>query len=804
MSYSDAELNKGVQEVFQRALSVAQRGDTEAATGLFRRVLQLQPSHVGALNLLCLLLIRLGRLEEAESCALRALEQDASSDVTYYNYGIILKAQKRPGEALERFSQALKINPSVAETWNNRGTVFKDLKRYREAIADFDRAIVINSNYTEAFLNKGNALTDLKEYAQSLAAYDDALALKPGLAEAWLGRGKALAELEQFDGALSAFEKALSLAPGLAGAWVERGNLSARRGEPENAFAAYDRALALKPDLAEAWVGRGIVLAGRKQYDSALVVYARALAIKPDLVPAWLGKGRCLAELRQYDDALAAYDKALALNPDCIEAFVELGHTFWSLGRIDKALTAYDKAFKIRPDLTEVEGRRLYAKLCLCDWTDLDDEISHLLAAVQSGQVASPTFPLLAIPSTPADQLQAAKSSVRQLPSYSPLYAGPIISHDRIRVAYLSSDFTDHAIGYLVAGLFEKHDRSRFEVTAISYGPERPASDMSDRIKRAFDRFIDVREQTDEHVARMIRQLDIDITVDLNGWTRYARPRILSHRPAPIQVNYLGYPGTMGVDHIDYILADPVVIPREDEQFYCEKVVWLSNSYQINDDRRFISENTPSRHECGLPDKGFVFCCFNAAFKILPEMFDVWMRLLRRTEGSVLWLLDTNLVASQNLRVEAEKRGVSSQRLVFAGRTGLADHLARHRQANLFLDTLPYNAHTTASDALWVGLPVLTCLGGAFAGRVAASLLKAIGLDELITQSLDEYQGLALKLVQEPARLASIRERLSRNRNTFPLFNTERSTREIESAYLQMVETLRRGDGPRCFSVGPI
>jgi protein O-GlcNAc transferase len=803
MLCSNAELNNGVQETFQQALSAVQRGEVDAAVGQFRRVLQLQPNHVAALNLLCVLLINLGRLEEAESCAQRAVEQDSSSDVTFYNYGIILKALKRPGEALERVSQALKINPSVAETWNNRGTVFKDLKRYREAIADFDRAIAIKPNYTDAFLNKGNALTNLKEHAQSLAAYDNALALKPGLAEAWLGRGKALAELQQFDEALLAFERALSLAPGLAGAWVERGNLLARRGESESAFAAYDRALVLKPDLAEAWVGRGAVLAERKQYDSALAAYARALTIKPDSAPAWLGRGRCFAELKQYDEALTAYDKALALNPDCAEAMFDFGQIFWRVGRIDEAFAAYDKAFKLRPELAELEGRRLYAKLCLCDWADLDDEIAHLLAAVQSGQVASPTFPLLAIPSTPADQLQVAKISLRQLPSLPPLCAGTIISHDRIRVAYLSSDFTDHVIGNLTAGLFEEHDRSRFEITAISYGPELPPSGRRDRIKRAFDRFIDVGQQTDESVARMIRQLEIDITVDLNGWTRYARPKILSHRPAPIQVNYLGYIATTGAQFIDYVIADEIAVPFDQQPFFSEKIVHLPGCFLVTDDRQEIAAHTPSRQEAGLPPDGFVFCCFNNSYKITKPVFEIWMRLLSAVPDSILWLAEANPGTVINLRREAQRCGIVPQRIIFAPRLPLPQHLARQRLAGLFLDTTPYNAGGTGVAALWSGVPLLTVLGKTFVGRIAASMLHAVGLPELVTQSLEDYEALALKLAHEPRLLFGVWRKLQDNLRVKPLFDTKRFARNIEAAYTTVWERNRRGEPPQPFAVEP-
>ena len=829
-------MGSSAQETFRRAFSAMQNGKADDAVRLFRQVLKSQPKHVGTLNLLCLLLTRLERFEEAESYAKRALKEDASSDATFYNYGIILKALKRHAEALDRFSQALKINPQIAETWNNRGTVFNDLKRYPEAIADFDRAIAINPSYADAFLNKGNALADLKNYTESLAAYGKALALKQQLPDAWLGRGKALAGLEQFDEALTAYDKALSLAPDLVGAWLERGNLLARRGESEGAFAAYDRALRskpelaeawngrgnllaslerrddaaaaydhaleLKPDLAEAWVGRGNVHAADKEYEQALEAYASALAIKPDRVDAWLGRGRVSTALKQYDKALLAYDNALALNPDSTQALVGCGDICTSLMRYDDAHSAYDRALKIRPDLGEFGGRRLLAKLHLCEWSHLDDEVSHFLAAIRNGEPTGSPLLLLALPSSHADQLQAAKSYIGQLPSFPALWSGEVYKHDRVRVAYLSSDFRDHPVAYLTAGLFEEHDKTQFEITAISYASENSSSETVRRIRDAFERFIDVSLETDEHIAELIRRLEIDIAVDLNGITGNSRPNILSRRPAPVQVNYLGYAGSMGAEYIDYIIADSVVVPRDQFGFFSEEVVWLPDSYLVNDSRRRAADKTPTRSECALPENAFVFCCFNNAFKIAPDVFKIWMRLLDATPNSVLWLSEVGATASANLRREAESNGVSPDRLVFAERMpSVADHLARLRQADLFLDTSPYNAHTTAADALWVGVPVLTCPGATFASRVAGSLNRAIGLSELIVPSLEEYERLALALAHDPARISALKAKLARHRGAYPLFDTKRFASNIEAAYRTMWERYRRGEPPESFAV---
>jgi protein O-GlcNAc transferase len=391
---------------------------------------------------------------------------------------------------------------------------------------------------------------------------------------------------------------------------------------------------------------------------------------------------------------------------------------------------------------------------------------------------------------------------VQDQPVFPPIWRGEIYAHDRIRVAYLSADFREHATAHLTTGLFEEHDKSRFEITAVSLG-QNDYSPMRQRLEAAFEHFIDVQGKSDQNVADLIRRLDIDIVVDLMGFLKDNCLNVLARCPAPIQLTYLGYPGTLGAHYVDYILAYSTIIPEDHGRFYSEQVFRLPGTYQISDRKRCVSPITPARRECGLPEQAFVFCCFNNTQKLNLEMFDIWMRLLRTKENSVLWLLEGSATASTNLRAAAEQRGVCPQRLIFVPKASVADHPGRQRQADLFLDTLPCNAHTTASDALWVGLPVLTCLGTTFAGRVAGSLLKAMALGELVTTSLPEYEALALKLAQDRACLTAIKDKLARGRDRSILFDTKRATRHIESAYLTMIDILRRSEIPRSFSVEP-
>jgi predicted O-linked N-acetylglucosamine transferase (SPINDLY family) len=824
--------------MFLRALAFLQASQVADAEHSFEQVLRAHPRHAGALNLLAILTMQTGRLAEAEDFARRALNENPGSDVTLYNYGLILKSLGRPVDALQRFSQALAINFAVPETWNNRGVTFNDLKRYREAVADFDRALAIKANYPDALCNKGKALAGLNLYAQALAAYDKALALNPDLAEAWIGRGNVCNELKRYDEALGAYDKAAGIKRDLADAWLGRGNVYVRLRQYGDALAAYDKALASRPGFAEAWLGRGNVNLELKRYDEAFEDYDKALQIKPDFAEAWLGRGNLSFELGRPDDAQAAYDKALALNPELpsawvacgniaygfiryhqadvaynkalalrpelAEAWVGRGNVMDGLRRHDEAAAAYDKALMIDPGLKYVAGERLYEKQSICDWTAYDVETSNLLAAVRDGKPASAPFPLLSIPSSLADQLRCAQVfNADKYPAMPPLWRGERYKHDRIRIAYLSADFRDHATSYLVADMFECHDKSRFETSAISWGPD-DNSDMRKRIVKSVDQFIDVRMEGQLKVAELLRVMEIDIAIDLMGFVRGSRAAIAALRAAPIQVNYLGYPGTLGSTEFDYIIADETIIPAEQRALYSEQVVWLPDSYQPNDRQRLIAEQTPTRGECGLPEHGFVYCSFNNLYKIKPDIFDIWMRLLRQVEGSVLWLIEGNPVTSKNLRREAEWRGVAEDRLIFAPRLRIPEHLARHRLADIFLDTLPYNAHTTASDSLWAGLPVVTCLGSTFAGRVAASLLNAAGLNELVTANLDDYEALALKLAHDSGLLASQKAKLASHRLDCPLFDTQRFTRHIESAYITMWQRYQGGQPPVHFAVDAI
>jgi len=565
----------------------------------------------------------------------------------------------------------------------------------------------------------------------------------------------------------------------------------------DEALHRCDQALALKPDYAQAFINRGVALAGLRRFAMALESCDRALALHPDYAEAAYNRGIVLAELGRFGEAMDSYDRALALKPDYAEAHYNRRGVLRGQKRYDEALASGERALRLNASLPDLVGCCLSDKMHCCNWDDLGSAYTNVIAAIDRGERAADPFSILPIPSTPAQQQRCARTYFRgRFPvSTDPLWRGERYLHDRIRIGYFSADFHDHATAHLMAELFERHDRSRFEVIAFSFGPA--ATDAwRARLEKGFDRFLDVWQNSDCEIAALARELEIDIAVDLKGYTRRARTGVFALRPAPVQVSYLGYPGTMGAPVIDYLIADPTLIPPEHQQYYDEKIAYLPHSYQANDSTKQISESTLGRADHGLPEDAFVFCCFNNNNKITPDVFDVWMRLLHEVKKSVFWLFAGNATAIRNLWVEAERRGIARDRLVFAPRMALADHLARHRAADLFLDTFHFNAHTTASDALWAGLPVLTCLGQAFAGRVAASLLTAIDIPELIARSHDEYESLALNLATHPEHLAAIRQKLAENRSARPLFDTPRFTRHIEQAYLKMYERHQAGSPP--------
>ncbi len=670
---------------------------------------------------------------------------------------IVYASQNKHNTALEWYKKVLDIIPDDTSALSNYASSLNAIGQNEEAILIFKKALEIDPLVPEFHYNLANTLCDLKRYSEALSFYEQSISLDPHYFQAHHNYGKALYDLKRYSEAL----------------------------------IYYDRALLINPVFLDCLINKGAALNELKRYDEAIIHYDQALSLNPHYAEAWYNKGNTLYELKRYDESIAHFDKALRLKPDYVEAWSNKGVTLNELKRYDESIAHFDKALSLKPDIDWIAGDLLHTRMKICSWSGFAESLENISKKVMANEKVAAPFSLLALNDNCL--LHKKSSEIYASNKYPKNLALGLISkrpsQEKLRIGYFSGDFRNHAVSFLTAELYELHDRNKFEIIAFSFGVD-DKSEMRSRLSKAFDRFFDVSSMPDLEIAKLARELQIDIAVDLGGYTKDSRTGIFSCRAAPIQASYIGYLGTMGSEYYDYLLADKTLIPDNSQKFYSEKITYLPN-YQVNDRKRIISERQFTRGELGLPETGFVFCCFNNNYKILPSIFDSWMRILNTVERSVLFLYAENEWAKANLIEEAGLRGIDSIRLVFGGRIPTEEYLARYQVCDLFLDTFPYNAGTTASDALWVGLPVLTLMGQSFASRVAASLLKAIGLPELITNSQEQYETLAIELARNPPKLEDIKLRLDHNRLTTPLFDAPLFTKNIEAAYIQMYERYR-------------
>jgi len=685
------------------------------------------------------------------------LQTEINSVISLYSSGKIQ-------EALDTVETLTESYPNEPLLFNISGVCYKTIGKLDEAIKSFEKALSIKPDFTEVHFNLGVVLKDLGQLDAAVNCYEKALAINPSYANAYNNLGITLKELGQLDAAVKSYEKAL----------------------------------VIKPDFAEAHNNLGNALDELGQLDAAIKCYENAVAIKPGYSEAHNNLGNAFKNLAKLDAAVKCYKKAVALKPDYAEAYHNLGNSLLSLKRLDEALASYERAIVLKPDINFILGDLLHTKMQLCIWDDLSSQLDELTNKINNSEKVINPFPLLALIDDPELHMKTAKILVNekfpQSHVLSKIERYP--KHKKIRIGYFSADFRNHPVSTLKTDLYELHDRSQFEIYAFSYGPD-TKDEMNLRIKAGVDHFHDVHMMLDKDLAILSRSLEIDIAVDLGGFTQDSRTGLFAIRAAPIQVNYLGYPGTMAANYMDYLIADSTLIPEEKKHHYLEKIVYMPNSFMVNDTKTKLSNRVFTKVETGLPANGFVFCCFNNHYKITPNIFIGWMRILKAVEGSVLWLTDGNSTANINLQKEAKKNGVDENRLIFAPRLdSMKDHLNRIQLSDLFIDTLPYNAHATSSDALRMGLPVLTCVGNSFASRVAASLLNAVNLPELITTTQEQYESLAIQLATHPEKLKIIKDKLVNNLPTAPLYDTPLFTQQLESAYLTMYERYQQGLDP--------
>lgn len=742
-----------MQQTFQTALQYHQSGRLAEAETLYRQLLKLQPETPQLHHLLGLVAYQRGDFAAAVSEIGKAIALEPGEADYHNNLAVALRAQGQTQQAVEVYRRALKLTPNDPDIHKNLGNALYSTGRLDEAAASYRAALRLSPDDAELLTGLAGVLSDQGNSGEAVKCYRQALRLEGVNPDIHNGLGNVLRETGQNEEAIACYRQVLRLQPGYPAAARHLGWLLQESGRTEEAIASYREALRHDPT-------------------DAIALY---------------NLGNALRDAGRFEEAVSSYRESLRLAPEDADVHNNLGNALRELGRIEDAIACYRTAVTIDPDMHHAWAHLLHQCQHACEWRDLDvlaAKVRGLVRDVPEAQISP--FALLAVPgTTPSEQRRCAENWVAgQYGKYKPLFSFSREPRPKIRLGYLSADFHEHATAYLMAEVFELHDASRFEVSAYSYGPD-DGSAMRSRLRQAFQRFEDIRSLTAEQAAKMIHADGIDILIDLKGYTAHTRSNILALRPAPLQVNYLGYPGTMGAGFVDYLIGDAVVTPPEQAGEYIEKLALMPHAYQPNDRKRPVAA-TPSRSECGLPEQAFVFCGFNQTFKILPAVFEVWMRLLRDVPGSVLWLLQGNPLAEKNLRREAEARGVGASRLIFAQRLPLAQHLARQKLADLLLDTLPYNAHTTASDALWAGVPVVTCMGETFAARVAASLLTAVGLPELVTHTLEDYAALALRLALDPQQLRQVKALLEMNRAQAALFDTEMFTKDIEALYERM------------------
>jgi protein O-GlcNAc transferase len=751
-----------------RALILYEQGRLPETETLCREILAANPRSSTAAHLLGLVCVQRGRPEEAAEHLLAASLLEPANPAVLLNYANALGAVGQVDEAVRQLDLALKIDANHAQAWNSRGACLWRLQKFDQALLSYERALAISPRDPGFLCNIGLCLSSLKRFADAVVHFDRALALDPNCADALRKRSHALQALGRYGDAL----------------------------------ASIRTALLIEPDNTDAALGHGALLAQGNRHEEAIDCFNAVLHRLPADATALNLRGISLRALNRGAQALASYNQALKAQPDFADALINRANLCWEDNDDpQRAIADLSRVVSLQPEWPYMRGTIAHLKMHCADWRDFDRDRAFVRDGIKKGRQVIRPFDYQAISDCPGELQSCARIfTADQFPGVSPPFKANRAGHGKIRLGYMSGEFREQATAYLMAGVYELHDRDKFELLAIDNAGG-DGSPMRARLENAFDEIVSINGLTDSEAADLVRSKEIDILVNLNGYFGRWRMGVCANRAAPIQVNYLGFPGTLGASYIDYIIADRIVIPEAERRYYDEAVVYLPGSYQANDSRRGIAPQRMTRDQAGLPQDGFVFCNFNQSYKLTPETFSTWMQIVGQAERSVLWLLEGPRPFQENLRREAERHGVSADRIIFANAMPADQHLARIALADLFLDSLPYNGHTTASDALWAGLPLLTRRGSSFPGRVAASLLSSLGVPELIAESNDDFIASALAMARDRAFYLSLRARVAAARASSPLFDTGTFTRSLEAAYATMFDRYRDGRPPDGFSV---
>ena len=696
-----------------------------------------------------------GKIQDAIRLYLKILENKKNDSQLLFLLGTAYIQIGNTNLGIEQLKKSIFLKPENLFAHSNLGNAFKDLKRYEDAIASYNKAIEIDINYAEIHNNKGNALKSLERYDEAIESYDKAIKIKSDYAFAYNNKGNALKNLERYD----------------------------------EAIESYDKAIKINPNYIEAHHNKGNILKDLKRFDESISSYDKAIEINPDYYFSFNNRGIIFQHLNHFEKALASYDKAIEINPNYPETYNNKGNILKELKRYDEALTCYEKAIKLKSDFDYMLGKVLNLNMFLCNWIEFDSLIKEINnTIVKKSKVIEP-FTFLGLIDSPVFlKLSSEKYiknnfkkdlEIQSLAKYT--------NHKKPRIGYFSADFHNHATLHLMMDIFKNHNKSNFDFYGFSFGPQN--NDIwNSEVKNYFLKFEDVSNNSDKEVAYLSRKLEIDIAIDLKGLTSNSRSGIFSYRAAPIQINYLGYPGTTGADYMDYIIADEVIIPKESSNNYTEKILYLPDCYQPNIKKREISKKSFKRSDFSLPENSFIYCCFNSNYKITPHIFNIWMNILKAVPNSVLWIYKTNETASKNLIKESKAKGVDPNRIIFASYLPNDEHLKRISFADLFLDTFPCNAHTTASDSVRMCVPIVTLIGKSFASRIAASILSCLDMKELITRDEKEYQNLAIDLARDPKKINEIKDRLIDAISSSPLFDSSKFTKNLENIYFQLMK----------------
>ena len=671
-------------------------------------------------------LFQKGQIEKANEECLSVLKKEPENFNILHLVGVIFFQKKNYDLSIDYFKKAIKINPDSSEANNNLGVVLMEIKKFELSLESFKKAININPGYVDAYNNIGVIYKKLNKHNDAIYNWKKALEINPNYIHAYNNIGNTFLEKKNAKSAKSAIEN-----------------------------------------------------------------YEKAISLNSKFFEAYFNKGNALQELNLHEQAINSYNEAIKIKSNYAEAYYNKGNSLREMNLLDEALNEYVNAFKINSELKNLFGSIIFTKHNLCDWKNYKEDIELLEKEILKEKNISKPFSVLSISNSSLIQKKSAEIYINDKYKNINSLEKKIIKNKnknkKIKLGYYSADFRNHAMSYLLAKMFELHNKSKFEIFAFSFSPQKNDS-MQNRISSAFDKFIDVHTKTDDEIAKLSREFEIDIAIDLMGYTKLNRFGVFLHKCAPIQINYLGYPGTLGSKNIDYIVADQFLIPENSQKYYSEKIIYLPHSYQVRDSSQKISEKKFTKKDLGLPENSFVFCCFNRHYKINPEIFYIWIKVLKKINKSVLWLLEDNIKTSENLKKEAIKNGINPERIIFAKRIPIEEHLSRHSCADLFIDTYPYGAHTTCSDSLWANLPVVTLIGETFASRVAGSVLNSINMQELITHTKEEYENLIINLATNLEKLNHIKNKLSLNKLTEPLFDTKLYTKNIESSYVKIYE----------------